>query len=359
MPIVPMTPEIYNIDIFDATKDKKIKIEYDSNYISSVSSVTFTIQNNDSFEYTETQSISEKSFIINENILSNGEEYAISIKLNFENDYHSLESDSILFRCGKINAGFSNIELRTVFSYTPITVNTSVQENGDALQRYYYNIYEMTEEDFYNDDFSNLNLLYTSNEFYNVENLNYTLPVLNNGYYSIRFIGDGIYGTHVETPISYSFRIFYKKLDSNIILEADVKKENGYIALSSFIKNAIFKTENEHYIFNNGILTMDLDNSLLYYGGFDVSGDFLLYLKCAKVNSTNEPIVSLNEGELILYSVKIIDNYYLKLISGNYVYYLELPNASIGDDNMVSINNGAYVTIVIKRVGMDYSLEVI
>lgn len=363
MPTLPtIQPVINDISIFNARNSKKVSLDFDSIFLPVLESITFTIRCNEdnTFEYTETQGTIAKSFIIGANILTNGKTYTITATLNFQGGYYSTESESKFFRCGYATAEFLDVTQHTEFENPPITVNTSITEVGESLASYKYQIYEMLYEDYINDSFQNASLLCESDTYYDNEHLEYTLPLISNGYYAIKFVGTGTYGSSIETSTPFLFQVNYKKTNSNIILDHEVDKVNGYIKLSSFIKNAQYRLENDHYSFSYGVLTLDHDNSLTYHGGFDFDGDFLLYINVSYVEMNDSCFLSINNGEITLSVVKIFDTFYLKLLSGNYVLYEEIPSgAAVNYYGDFCFNGGSSVIIKLKRIGMAYELEMI
>lgn len=359
MSIILQTPSVISFNPFDPSNSHTIEYIYSGNQPVKNRAV-ITDNSSNIIIYDQIQTTMKLQHEIPANTLMAGKQYLIQIQVFDSNDNSSNLSDAVLFYCFTTpNFLFSNITDNEIYKNASITLNINYSqlenENLKSLQflEYSYDKTLLTKSD----------ILYSSNtySFYGLKN--------NISYY-FRAIGETVHGIPLDTGY-IQVNIEYKTLPANIIFNVENHYCEGYIQLTSGIKDIEYEFENDNYTLKDGLLTLT-DNSLKYQNSFDIDGDFILFVEAKKIPlqrflTTNNEVFSLS-------IVNICDTYYCKLTvkNSNLSMFASLPKARLSTDNgdLIITDNGRTVEIVntsyedddlvvfeVKRIGWHYSLN--
>lgn len=179
-------------------------------------------------------------------------------------------------------------------------------------------------------------LLTSSKVFYSSTLSSYTFYSLqNNTKYYVRACGETINGMQMDTGY-VAINIQYERIPANIGFYIQNIYDKGYISIETNILSIGYETENDNYKFVDGCLILK-NNSLTYNEGFEITGDFSLFIEAKKLPISK--FFTVGDGSLSLNIVKICNTYYCRLFvkDSSLVMCTALPKARI------TTNNGEYI----------------
>lgn len=261
-----MTPILYLIDTFDATKEKQIKFKWDGNQ--SFGNICEIRENqNNTIVYQETQSTMQLIHTIPTNTLTNGILYNVRIASIDVDGNVSDYSNPVLFYCYSTpNFTFTNVTENQIIknSSYQVYLNYSHPE-GETLNAFEIILY----------DLSKTVINSSGTLYYGMNELSYLLNDLeDNQSYYIRAIGNTTNGMEIETDYIY-FSVNYVQPSAYSILTLENISQEGYIKLQSNIKVVECYTEKES-CFVEGEYVDLTDNTLTINDGFSFNDNFII-----------------------------------------------------------------------------------
>lgn len=289
-----MKAQIYNIDAFDASKEKTFTFIWNGNQsFGNICVIRDNITNEIVYQATETTM--QLKHTIAPNILTNGKLYNVKIAVIDVDNNISDYSDPVLFYCYSTPTfEFVNIMENQVIknSTYQVTMNYS-QIEGEALQSYEISLYNLSK-----------NRIQTSGIRYSVESLQYSLSNLeDNQFYYIRATGKTLNGMELETDYIY-FSVNYEQPAAYSVLSLENVSKDGYIKLQSNIRAVECHTKSDPIYINgeyidlrNDVLTIDEDFSLeddfiINVSGYNLSDGLIMQLS----DGTNNINLYLRKG---------------------------------------------------------------
>lgn len=351
------TPSIVSIKPFDSLYSKDIEFLYTG---SQAVKNRLVITDNETLNivYDNVVSIHKLIHTIPENTLANGKQYTAQVQVfNVDGDSSEL-SDPTLFYCYSTPI-FTIGDVEDPYRSASITVNVVYsQTEGETLKSYQYILCD-----------HNKIAISTSDVFYASGNSHSFYGLDNNRLYYIHCVGETNHGIQLDTGYE-AVNVSYNTIPANIMFQLENHKHSGYISIDTNIVIIGYDVENENYIIKDGAVTL-WDNSITYNDGFNVEGDFVLYVDAKKL-PVKTFLKALN-GNFTLSIVNVCGQYYCEFKLDNYVIYKPLPKAQITtmDDKIIVDNNGNKIEIIntsyeddefvifeLKRINNLYSLNV-
>jgi hypothetical protein len=327
------------------------------------------IYDNDTYEnvYDRIQEGLKLDHVLPSNTLAAGRTYVIQIQVFDAAGASSALSAPVVFQCfTSPEFYFSNAEDKMVLSSANLTVLLSYsQTESEPLQQFQYYLYGQDRT-----------MLYSSDVFYDGANLTHTIYGFHNdNIYYLRAVGRTVHGMELDTGY-LQIIVQYQIKPANILFSAQNHREGGYLSYYTGIKSIGYETQNDHYSFAGGEVTL-WDNMLTYNDQFCITGDFTVVLKARKLPLETFFRMKADDCpyEISMRMLEIDGLYYCRLTVpyglGNYVFYRELPKAELADAGglrlttasgiPISIVNLTYnaqdlVTFTLRRKGGLYSL---
>lgn len=354
------TPTIYTIPPFDPGYENTIEF-FCTDSQPYKNRIVITDNMNGDIVYDKTSDTMRLYAVIPKNTLLAGRQYLAQIQVfDFDGESSNL-SDPVMFYCftepvfhfQDISDGdmYKNASISPILEYS--------QEENEPLKSYQLFIYGADKT-----SISSSNVFYSSitpYTFYGLEN---------NTSYFIRAAGETLHGMTLDTGY-IGFFVDYNTIPANIILKAENNYHGGYIQIETNIISIGYEVGNDNYKIENGMLTLE-DNYLLYNEGFNVDGDFSLFIEAKKL-----PIgkfLTMNSNCISLDIIKICASYYCQLIvkDSDAVHYAPLPKARLCSDDgaYISTDDGKQIEIIdtsydddelivfeVKRINGIYSLN--
>lgn len=338
------TPILAVQDAFDPHYEHTIDFTYNDNQ--AVKNRLVITDNETSTDIYDKEQIGMRlSHTIPANTLMSGRQYLAKIKVFDQSGNESDYSSPVLFYCftsplfqfttnndSYIHSANLNVELQ----YS--------QSENELLQEYTYELYQYDKTK-----------IYTSDVFYSNDNLLYTFYGLkNDSIYYIRAIGKTSHGMVVDTG-HIKINVTYIMIPANVLFKVENNCKNGYMTIESGIIDIGYVVDNENYSFSNGEVTL-VNNKVTYNKGFQIDGDFSVFIKARKLPMGIFFIMPTENGDINLSIMKSYGNYYCKLTApspiGEYSRYAELPKANLADtqDNLISDTDGNFI----MTVDLDY-----
>lgn len=289
-----------------------------------------------------------------EPVFENGHQYLVQIQV-FDaegNSSNLFDCQPVLFYCYSTPLFTFEGNLPDVYRQANITLNIRYNQlEGEKLRDVQFFEYD------YNRVLLNQsNIIYSSTPSYTFNRLE------NDKTYYFRAIGETERGIKLDTGYR-EVDVVYNTVPTNVTLQLENKKCDGYIQIISNIVDIDYRLENDNYILEDGMLTL-IDNSITYYDGFEITGDFILYVEAKKLPlktflTTNNDIFSLE-------IVEVCGVYYCHLIIKNSCVsqYVPLAKAKLYTDGnkyveFIDANNeNDLVIFEVKRKNGIYGLKV-
>ena len=359
MATILQTPSVIPFKSFDPSSSFTVEFIYSGNQPVK-NRVVITDNSTNTIVYDATQETMKLQHEIAANTLIAGKQYLLQVQV-FDSDNNSSNlSDPVLFYCFTTPIfSFTNITDNEIYKNASITLNIKYSqaenENLRSIQFLEYS-YDKT-------------LLTQSSTMYSLASYSF-YGLSNNTPYYFRAIGETVHGIALDTGY-IKVNIEYQTLPANIIFNVENHYCEGYIQLTSGIKDIEYEFENDNYTLKDGLLTLK-DNSLRYQSSFDISGDFVLFVEAKKLPL--QRFLTTNDDEFSLSIVNICDTYYCKLTvkDSDLSMFVSLPKARLSTDsgdlivtedgNTIEIVNTSYddddlVIFEVKRIGWNYSLK--
>lgn len=353
------TPSVISFPPFDPSDSYTIEFTYTGNQ-SVKNRVVITDNSTNVIVYDETQITMKLQHEIAANILTAGKQYLLQVQ-TFDADGNSSNlSDAVLFYCFTTPTfSFANIADNIIYKNASITLNVEYfQCENELLKSLQFLEYAYDKT-----------LLVQSNTMYSISPYSF-YGLKNNTVYYFRAIGETVHGITVDTGY-VKVNIEYQTLPANIIFNVENHYCDGYIQLTSGIKDIQYNFVNDNYTLENGLLILN-NNSLVYQNSFDVAGDFILFVEAKKIPL--QKFLTTNDEEFSLSIVNICDTYYCKLTVKNsdLSMFVSLPKARLSTDigDLIITDDGKTIEIVdtsyddddlvifeVKRIGHLYSLN--
>ena len=206
-------------------------------------------------------------------------------------------------------------------------------------------------------------LLESSNVFYSTSTMSHNFYGLdNNTVYYFRATGETSRGIPLDTGY-IQVNTAFDTIPANILFEAENNYCEGYISLRLNIKTVEYElADDDNYELQDGLLI--LKENTLTYKGFDVDGDFSLFLE-AKQIPVNKKFLTTNEDVFSLSTINVCGIHYceLKVKDSDFVQYIPIPNAVITSDGYIeivdsSVGDDVLIGFSVKRKNGLYGLEV-
>lgn len=356
------TPSITAIDSFDPSYDRDIDFYYEDNQPYKHRIVIINNQTNQTV-YDKTIESMRKYITIPAKTLTGGVQYLIQIQVFDIDGNKSNLSDPVLFYCFSIPIlNFSNVINEQIYRNASIELSlTYSQAQNEQIKDYQFTLYSQDKI-----------LLTSSKVFYSSTLSSYTFYGLqNNTKYYVRAYGETINGMQMDTGY-VAINIQYERIPANIGFYIQNIYDKGYISIETNILSIGYETENDNYEFVDGCLILK-NNSLTYNEGFEITGDFSLFIEAKKLPISK--FFTVGDGSISLNIVKICNTYYCRLFvkDSSLVMCTALPKARITTNNgeyiitedgkTIEIINTSYddnelVVFELKRVKGIYSLNV-
>ena len=234
--------------------------------------------------------------------LINGKTYVLYLIIYEDSDY-SYTSDPKMISCFSTPSFSIRLDGNTIYSSVfNIGINYSQTQNED-LNEFYITIKDISGNTVFKSD-----IAYDINKEFEVSNL------YNNSEYIVTAYGKTISGMPIQSE-EVSIKTSYYKNTSTVLLNAENDYKNACVKLTSKLNNIAYKLKNPPiYLAPNGI---DLSNNRLsYYDGFNIDGDFSMYIKYNPTAPKNT-ILSCNNDEIKL-NFKTKEQYSLPIIAQNF-----------------------------------------
>lgn len=323
------TPSIAAIDSFDPSYDRDIDFYYEDNQPYKHRIVIINNQTNQTNQtvYDKTIESMRKYITIPAKTLTGGVQYLIQIQVFDVDGNKSNLSDPVLFYCFSIPIlNFSNVTNEQIYRNASIELSlTYSQAQNEQIKDYQFILYSQDKI-----------LLTSSKVFYSSTLSSYTFYGLqNNTKYYVRAYGETINGMQMDTGY-VAINIQYERIPANIGFYIQNIYDKGYISIETNILSIGYETENDNYEFVDGCLILK-NNSLTYNEGFEITGDFSLFIEAKKLPISK--FFTVGDGSISLNIVKICNTYYCRLFvkDSSLVMCTALPKARI------TTNNGEYI----------------
>lgn len=316
------TPIIPTILPFDPNYAIKIEFVYNDNQAFKNRAVITNADTN-AIIYDETITSMRLEHEMPANTLSPGK-YYIQIQVFDEDGNSSLLSDMTLFYCFITpTVYFRNITNGMVYKNANIDLEfVYEQPDGETIKSYQFFQYGYDKA-----------LISSSDVYYSTSSMTHSYYGLNNDtVYYFRVIGETQKGMTFDTGY-VEVNIKYETVPANVVLEVENNYCNGYISIMVNILDVEFSTDNDDYTLENGSLI--LKNNALTYRGFNVNGDFTLFIE-TKVLPLDKAFLITDDNNISLLIKEICGSYYakLELKDSDYALYVDI------DDSLVNITEG-------------------
>jgi len=316
------TPIIPTILPFDPNYAVKIEFVYNDNQAFKNRAVITNADTN-AIVYDETITSMRLAHEIPANTLSPGK-YYIQIQVFDEDGNSSLLSDTTLFYCFVTpTVYFNNITDGMVYKNANLDLEfVYEQPDGETIKSYQFFQYGYDKA-----------LINSSDIYYSTSSMTHSYYGLNNDtVYYFRVVGETQKGITFDTGY-IEVNVKYETMPANVVLDVENNYCNGYISIMVNILDVEFSTDNDDYTLENGSVT--LKNNALTYRGFNVDGDFTLYVE-TKSLPLNKAFLKTDDRNISLYIKELCGNYYakLELKENDYALFEGI------DNNLFSITNG-------------------
>lgn len=355
MAITLPTPSIVSVNVFDAKYSKDVEFYYIGNQPIKNRAIVI---DNETLETVYDSTIDTLKLIhtIPENTLVNGKQYTIQIQVFDSDNNESDLSDPILFYC--YSTPYFDIEnIPEVYKAASIEVTLFYsQVEGETLKSYQYILYD-----------NNKIAISKSEILYDYGNSHIFYGLDNNRTYYIQCVGETTHGFSLNTEYKL-VNVVYDTIPSDMLVQLENHKNSGYISLDTNMIVIDYELENDNYSLENGVLTL-FDNSLTYKDGFNIDGDFALFIEAKSL-----PVGTFIKGEngFTLSVLNICGVHYCEFKYRNYVIYKPFPNALIEtlEEKLITDSYGnvleiistepydVFVIIELKRLDNIYGLDV-
>ena len=326
MATILQTPSIEAIQSFDPAFDAAINYYYEDNQ-QYKNRIVITDNETSNVVYDKTEDSMRLYATIPANTLTPGKQYLAQVQVyDIDGNYSNL-SDAALFYCFTTpTLSFVRISDNDVYRNASIQLTLSYsQAQNEEIKNYQFVLY--TEDKI---------VLTSSNVFYSSALSSYTFYGLqNNTKYYVRAYGETINGMQMDTGY-VAINIQYERIPANIGFYIQNIYDKGYISIETNILSVGYETENDNYEFVDGCLILK-NNSLTYNEGFEITGDFSLFIEAKKLPISK--FFTVGDGSISLNIVKICNTYYCRLFvkDSSLVMCTALPKARI------TTNNGEYI----------------
>lgn len=355
------TPSIGTISSFDPSYDADIYFYYEDNQAYR-NRIVVTDNETSLVVYDKAQDSMRLYSTIPANTLVAGKQYLAQIQVfDMDGNYSNL-SDPVLFYCFTTPIlSFAGIYSGYIHRNANIALTLEyVQPENELIKNYQFvlcsedKIIESSSDVIYSSTLSN----YT---FYTLKN---------NTTYYLRAYGETVHGMSIDTGFVL-IKVKYEIIPANMAFQVQNVYKRGYIDIETNIINIGYRLENDNYSFNDGVLELT-DNSLTYDEGFEITGDFSLFVEAKRLPVTK--FLTTNNDNISLHIVNICDTYYCKLEvkDSDIVMCAPLPKARLCTDDGVFIttddgrqieiintnyDDDSFVVFELKRLGGIYGLN--
>lgn len=283
---------INNIPAFDVTEGTTgsfVTNSYITGFDLIIMDKTNTTKICDDIEVRESVNV----FTIPANIgLINGESYLLYIK-TYEKDGREFTSDPMIIKC--FSTPIFNINVPNDYILTGTTFNVGIEYSQKENE--YLNYYYIIAKD------ENNNTVFTSDYIYNIDKDVEINDLQDNSTYILYAYGKTVNGMKVEHSIQINTSFI--KNEAFTMLRGENNYKNASVDLNISIKNALYRfgnPNNVEYIESNGDKAINLNNNTLeYYDGFVIDGDFSIYFEFTPSYNQDEKILNLNNDEMKMY----------------------------------------------------------
>ncbi len=310
--------------------------------------------------YQEFLEIGELKHTIEKDTLKPGIPYLMQIRVFDAYENSSNLSEPLLFYCFSTPSfSFETIRDNDIYSNADLTLSAVyTQKESENLQSLTYLMYS-----------SDRTLLKQSETYYTLKSHTF-FKLKNKTDYYFRAVGETVHGIALDTGY-VKVHAVYETLPANIIFGVENNYCEGSIRLTSGIRNIPWEFENDSYTFKDGLLTLK-NNSLSYKNGFELIGDFTLFVEAKKLPV--QRFLTTDNDNLSLSIVNICNTYYCRLTvkDSNLCLTDSLPKARIAADSgdyivtdsgkLIEIVNTSYedddlVIFEVRRIGCHYGLR--
>lgn len=345
MGTILQTPSIVPFIPFDPSNIQIIEFTYSGNQAVK-NRVVITNNTTGNIVYDETQTTMKLQHEIQENSLIAGVQYLIQVQVFDAQGNSSNLSEPILFYC------FTT----PIFLFLNISDNDTYRNSSIELEVFYSQLEnEQLKSIQYLQYSYDKVLLSKSDTLFNMSSYSF-YGLKNNTTYYFRIIGETVHGILLDTGY-VKLNIEYKTLPANIVFKVENNYCEGFIKLTSNIKDIEYEFENDNYVLKDGLLTLN-ENSLTYKNSFNVYSDFVLFVEAKTLPV--QRFFTTNNNEFSLSIINICDKYYCKLTLKNsdFSQYTILPSENLTtSQNELTVNEDDSVIFEVRRIGYNYSLK--
>ena len=363
MSIILPTPSVIPFAPFDPVMGCSVEFQYTGNQPKK-NRVVITNNTTNQVVYDEPQTTNACRHVIPANSALEAElnsgycKYELQVQVFDEEGNSSNLSAPVLFYCLTTPTfAFANItEGQTYRSATIDLAITYSQAQGESLRsvqffKYAYDKTRLSQ--------STVSYTETTHTFTGLDD---------NQTYYFRAIGETTHGIALDTGY-VAVNIVYDVLPANLLLKVENKYSEGYIQLTSGIRNIAYELYNDNYTLEDDVLILR-DNTLVYKD-FDannnVSGNFTLFVEARKLPL--QEFLTTNDNAFSLSIVDICGEYYCQLAvkDSDFSMYMPITKAQRSTGSLTLTNGEALAMVAIvddavifevKRVDWHYNLSV-
>lgn len=345
MGIILQTPSIVPFLPFDPSNIQIVEFTYSGNQAIK-NRVVITNNTTGNIVYDETQTTMKLQHEIQENSLIAGVQYLIQVQVFDAQGNNSNLSEPILFYCFTTPTFlFLNISDNDTYRNASIELEVFYSQlENEQLKSIQYLQYSYDKV-----------LLSKSDTLFNLYSHTF-YGLKNNTPYYFRAIGETVHGILLDTGY-VKLNIEYKTLPANIIFKAENNRCEGFVKLTSNIKDIEYEFDNDNYVLKDGLLTLK-ENSLTYKNSFNVYDDFVLFVVAKSLPL--QKFLTTNNNEFSLSIINVCDEYYCKLALKNsdFSQYAILPREKLTvGHNEITVKDNNLIIFEVRRIGWNYSIK--